>query len=277
MMPRLRETFRKRSGSLAATFRSDWESKSADGLTVEPISPKGTMMKLTHMKRTALAGAAALTLVGASLGVVAAQDAPAASPAPAAPGAPRHGAPGQQQGDRQQGQQQFIAALAARLGISTDQLQQAMDQTRADLGIPERGPGAGDQGMPGRGPRGGEQGMPGRGPGGGDQGMQGRGPGGRLDAAAQALGITVDQLRQELQGQSLTQVAQAHGVDPTTVATALKQAASTHIDQEAAAGRLPADQVATAKQQAEQRVDQMMAQTAPAGREARTEGHSRSR
>lgn len=216
-------------------------------------------MKLTNVKRTALAGAAALTLVGASLGVVAAQDAQPSSPAPAAP---RQGARGPQQADREQGHQQFIAALAARLGVSTDQLQQAMDQTRTDLGMQGRGPGgAGDQGKQGRGPGAA-----------GNQGMQGRGPGGGLDAAAQALGITPDQLRQELQGQSLTQVAQAHGVDPATVASALKQAASAHIDQAAAAGRIPADQVDAAKQRAEQRIDQMMAQAGPSGPEARAGG-----
>ena len=190
-------------------------------------------MKLTSMKRTMVAGVAALTLVGTSLGVVAAQQ------APTAPGQP---APGQQRDDRQQHQQQFIAALAARLGITPEQLQQAMDQTRTDLGVPERGPnGSG-------GPRGG-----------GEQRM-----GGGLDAAAQALGVSVDQLRQELAGdQTLTQVAQAHNVDPTTVANALKQAANTRIDQDAAAGRLPSDQVESAKQRAAERVDQMMSQAGP--------------
>lgn len=192
-------------------------------------------MKLSSMKRTVVAGAAALTLVGASLGVVAAQQ------APTAPGQP---APGQQQGDRQQHRQQFIAALAARLGIAPEQLQQAMDQTRSELGIPGRGPGGGGE------PRRGDV---------GDQRM-----GGGPDAAAQALGISVDQLRQELAaGQTLTQVAQAHNVDPTTVANALKQAANARIDQEAAAGRIPADQVATAKQRAAERVDQLMRQAGP--------------
>ena len=88
--------------------------------------------------------------------------------------------------------------------------------------------------------------------------------GGGLDAAAQALGVSADQLRQELAGgQTLTQVAQAHNVDPSTVANALKQAANAHIDQEAAAGRIPADQVDTAKQRAAERIDQMMSQTGP--------------
>ena len=214
-------------------------------------------MKLTSFKRTAVAGVAALTLVGASLGAVSAQQAPATSPnpAPTAPAGPRQGAPDQQQqADRQQREQAFIAAVAAKLGISAEQLQQAMDQTRTELGIQERG-----------GPSGGERRL-----------------GGGLDAAAQALGVTVDQLRQELAGgQTLTQVAQAHNVDPTTVANALKQAANAHIDQEAAAGRIPADQVATAKQRAAERIDQMMTQTGPqggpAGRSAREGGPRGSR
>ena len=199
-------------------------------------------MKLTSLKRTAVAGAAALALVGASLGGVAAQQVPTTSPspAPAAPAAPRQGSPGQQQGDKQQRQQQFIAAVAAKLGIPADRLQQAMDQTRTQLGIPERGPGGGGHRM-----------------------------GGGLDAAAQALGITVDQLRQELAGgRTLSQVAEARNVNPTTVANALKQAANARIDQEAAAGRIPADQVAAAKQRAAERIDRMMTQTGPSGRPA---------
>jgi len=222
-------------------------------------------MKLTSFKRTAVAGVAALTLVGASLGAVSAQQAPATSPnpAPTAPAGPRQGAPGQQQqADRQQREQAFLAAVASKLGISAEQLQQAMDQARTELGMPQRGPG---------GPHGGPQGGPGRG-----EGRMGRG----LDAAAQALGV--DQLRQELAGgQTLTQVAQAHNVDPTTVANALKQAANAHIDQEAAAGRIPADQVATARQRAAERIDQMMTQTGPqggpAGRSAREGGPRGSR
>jgi hypothetical protein len=208
-------------------------------------------MKLTSLKRTAVAGAAAITLVGASLGVVAAQQAPTSSPSPvpAAPAAPRQATPGQQQGDKQQREQQFLAAVAARLGIAPDRLQQAVDQTRTELGISERGPGGGDHRK-----------------------------GGGLDPAAQALGITVDQLRQELAGgRTLTQVAQARNVDPTTVANALKQAANTRIDQEAAAGRIPADQVAAAKQRAAGRIDQMMTQTAPAGRSDRDGNAGRSR
>jgi hypothetical protein len=198
------------------------------------------------LKRTVAAGAVALTLVGTSIGVVSAQQAPTASPVPTAPHAPHRETQGQPAAGRQQREQQFIAAVAAKLGIAPDRLQQAVDQTRTELGITERGPGGDRRGGPGG------------------------GPGGGLDAAAQALGIGVDQLRQELQGKTLTEVAQAHNVDPTTVANALKAAASTRIDQEVAAGRIPADQAATAKQRAAERIDQLMTQPGPAGRQART-------
>jgi transposase-like protein len=237
------------------------------------MDPKGTKMKLTSFKRSAVAGVAALTLVGTSLGVVSAQQltttAPSALQAPDAPNGPngpRQGGPRQgQPGDMQQHQQEFMAALAARLGISTDQLQQAMDQARADVGMPERGPGGG-----GPGPRGGE-----RGPGADDQRQGGAGPqgehrmgmGGGLDTAAQALGISTDQLRQELPGKSLADVAQAHNVDPTTVANALKTAADAQIDQAVADGRISSDQADAAKQRASERIDQMMAQAGPAGRQ----------
>ena len=136
------------------------------------------------LKRTAVAGAAALALVGASLGAVAAQQAPSASPAPnapstAAPGTrqqPPAGVPGQTRPtpeQRQQQHQQFLASVASKLGVSAERLQQAMDQTRQELGIPERGPG-------GPGGPGGHR----SGPGGGHRG----GPGGGLDAAAGAVG-----------------------------------------------------------------------------------------
>ncbi len=50
--------------------------------------------------------------------------------------------------------------------------------------------------------------------------------------AAQAIGISVDQLRQEIQGKSLAQVAQAHNVDPATVANAIKADLHNRVDQQ---------------------------------------------
>jgi hypothetical protein len=52
-----------------------------------------------------------------------------------------------------------------------------------------------------------------------------------LAVVATALGITPEQLRQELPGKSLAQVAQAHGKTPEELAAALKAAANQRIDQ----------------------------------------------
>jgi hypothetical protein len=64
-------------------------------------------------------------------------------------------------------------------------------------------------------------------------------------------------------GKTLAQVAQAHGKDPAAVATALKNAAHTRIDQEVADGHLTADQAATRKQQVDTRIDQQMTDAVP--------------
>jgi transposase-like protein len=130
--------------------------------------------------------------------------------------------------------QSFVDALARRLGITSANLQQAISQARTDVGLP-------GQGFP-------------FGPGGG---RGGRG-GGDLTAAAQAIGISADQLRQELPGKSLAQVAQAHGKNPTDVANALKTAAHQRIDQAVTAGRLTADQANQQKTRVDQRIDQQI-------------------
>jgi hypothetical protein len=177
-------------------------------------------------RRTFAAGGAVLLLGGSAVGIASAQTAPAPTPTSVA----------------QRGPQAFVDALAKRLGITSANLQQAIDQARSDVGAPAGG-GFGPGGPGGR-----------RGPG---------GFGADLTAAAQAIGITADQLRQELPGKSLTQVAQAHGKNPADVATALKTAAHTRIDQEVTAGRLTADQAATRKTEIDTRIDQQMSQVGP--------------
>ena len=83
--------------------------------------------------------------------------------------------------------------------------------------------------------------------------------GAMFDEAAKAIGISVDQLRRELQGKSLAQVAQDHNVQPSAVAQALKNAANAHIDQAVQSGRksgigavpvafLPGDQLGSTMQ-----------------------------
>ena len=75
-----------------------------------------------------------------------------------------------------------------------------------------------------------------RGHGPGDKGVRG-GPG-RLDSAAQAIGISVEELRTALQGgQSLADVAKSKGVDPEKVVSALVADLKAHLDEEVASGR----------------------------------------
>ena len=71
------------------------------------------------------------------------------------------------------------------------------------------------------------------------------------------------QLRTELAGKSLTQVAQAHQKDPKAVADALKNAAHQRIDQAVSNNRVTADQANQQKTTVDQRIDQLMTQVMP--------------
>ena len=180
----------------------------------------------SSIRRIAVAGLAVVVLGGAAVGIAAAQAQPATT--------------GQQ---TESAYQRFVDALAKRLGITSQALDTAITQARSDAGLPADG-----RGFPG-------------GPG-------HRGPGGfgfGLDAAATAIGITPEQLKTELPGKSLAQVAQAHGKTANDVATALKNQANQQIDQAVTAGRLTADQANTRKQQIDQRIDQMVNQVMPQG------------
>ena len=191
------------------------------------------------IKQFIAAGGAALVLGGSVLGIAAAQQTPTPT-APGAGAAPTRPAnvPGQQGTQGQDQRQQLLNRVASKLGVSVDRLEQAFTEARQELGIPE-------------GPR---------------FAPRGHGPGRGFDlsAAAQALNLQPQQLRQELSDRSLTDVARARNVDPTTVANALKAQASQRIDQAATAGRIPADQVAAAKQRANQHVDELMTRPFPA-------------
>jgi hypothetical protein len=183
-------------------------------------------------KQLAAAGAAVLVLGGGALGVAWAQQAPATPPAQSAQATPSASDRGQDH------RQAFLSALAAKLGITTDKLQQAISEVRQEQGLPS-----------------------GKGFGGRHRGGPGMGHGMGLDAAAQAIGITPDQLRQELPNKSLTDVARAHNVDPGKVANALKKAANDRIDQAVTAGRLNADQANQKKSQEAAEIDQLMTRT----------------
>ncbi len=75
-----------------------------------------------------------------------------------------------------------------------------------------------------------------RGPGMGGPGMGG--PGANLDTVAAVLGITVDEVRTGIQGgQTIAQLAEANGTTAQAVIDALVAQATTHVDEEVAAGK----------------------------------------
>lgn len=64
-----------------------------------------------------------------------------------------------------------------------------------------------------------------------------------MDAAAKAIGVTPEELRTELRGgKTLADVANAHGVDPATVTSALTDLANRQLDQAVTDGKLTAEQ-----------------------------------
>jgi hypothetical protein len=187
------------------------------------------------LKRVILAGGTAVILGSAVVGVAGAQQGPAPTPTgPAgAPPAQTTKTPGAARAGMQQMQQrhdQFLEAVARRLGVSVDRLRQAMTEARAEAGIPDR-----------RLPR----------------------VTYSFDVAARAIGITPEQLRQNLTGRSLADVARAQNVDPARVAEALRADAITRIDQAVQNGRITADQATQLKQQVGAQVDQFMNRQMP--------------
>jgi hypothetical protein len=200
------------------------------------------------LKRSVAAAAAAIMVGGVSLGIVNAQGGQNPNEAPGH--GPRHGIT-RQGPNGQQGHEQFLTTLAGKLGVSVDTLRQAMSAARSELGM-QGGPGGwrgqGDVHRPER-------------PGGERGGMMMHAG---LDTVANAIGITVDQLRSELPGKSLAQVANAHNVSTDTLISALKTAANSRIDQAVSAGRITSDQANQMKQNLDQRISNMVNRTTPA-------------
>jgi len=189
------------------------------------------MMRFLKLKRTLAAAGIAIVLVGGTIGMAVAQQAPTPTNAP---------------GQGEARPQAFLDALARQLGITTDRLQQAITAARTEVGLPAGGEhrGFGPGGRPGF--------------------RHGIGPFAMgLQAAADAIGISTDQLRQELPGKSLAQVAQAHGKTAAAVAAALENEANQHIDQAVAAGKLTAERAAQMKQMLDQHIDEIMNHVMP--------------
>jgi hypothetical protein len=174
----------------------------------------------SRSRRVVLAGGAALALGGAVVGTVAAQQhRQVVVPAPlGAPGEKdfrlfyRH-VPPEQLAERQDA---WLRSVAEKLGVTPENLKQAMDETTNELGFP---PGLIAAPLPGA-----------------DFTIE-IDPG--FAAAASALNIPEEQLREEWQGKSLAEVAKAHNVDPKVVADAIKAQRIADLDRAVAEGKLP--------------------------------------
>jgi hypothetical protein len=90
----------------------------------------------------------------------------------------------------------------------------------------------------------------------------------KLDAAAKALNLSVDDLRSKLKGgKTLAQVAQDQGVDSQKVIDAMVADATAHIDQEVKDGKLTADQANERKSNLKDRITKLVNEGPPKDRE----------
>jgi hypothetical protein len=189
------------------------------------------------------AGGAALvgcaTLGAITLNIAHAQSTPAApetfsSSAPGNPGNMVYLAA--DSAEIKQQQDKFVTTLASKLGVTSDKLQQALKDTQQEVGPmpPLFGPGV--------------------------KGMAGTAISitSDLSSAAKVIGIREDQLRKELDGKSLTDVARAHSIDPQKVTIALKAARTTDLDQAVQSGKLPADVASKMKSNLDKEMEIMM-------------------
>ncbi|MEZ5139777.1 MAG: hypothetical protein R2711_13740 [Acidimicrobiales bacterium] len=154
---------------------------------------------------------------------------------------------------------QTLAEIAEAQGVDKQDLIDALvkageaklDEAKAEL--PDRIAELVDSTLPARG-----EGGPGRG------GPGGRGPG--LDAAAEALGVTADELRTELQdGKTLADVAEAKGVDQQTVIDAMVADLKAHLDEEVASGEHTQEEADQRLADATERITTMVTEGMPAG------------
>jgi DNA-binding transcriptional regulator YdaS (Cro superfamily) len=177
------------------------------------------------IKKGLLAGAAVLVLGGAAVGVAAAQAQPNTQT--------------QTQGPRQK----FLEALASRLHVSVDQLNQAITGARQDAGLPARDPNA----TPGR-----HGFFPGRGaPFGAFLGKE-------TDAVAALFKESTTDLRNELPGNTLADLAAKHGVKSDDVVSTIVKVANDQLDQTAQSRNIAADRVSQIKQKTSERAQQFV-------------------
>jgi len=92
----------------------------------------------------------------------------------------------------------------------------------------------------------------------------------KLDAAATALNLSVDDLRSRIQGgKTLAQIAQDQNVDKQKVIDAMVADATAHIDQEVQDGKLTADQANERKSNLNERITKLVNEGRPKDRPGR--------
>ena len=245
-------------------------------------------MAIRSRKNTIAAAGASLALVAAMVGgslstatasAWAASTAPGleqvrqASPEPKPqpkPGRGDQGPRGNNQ-QRQQMQEAYLNALAARLGLSVDQLKEAQKQARIDLVNKAVADGKLTQEQANRMIQAIQSGQrPGPGAG---QGQRGPGMPGQGQAVADLLGMTPDQIRTEMQaGKSLAQIAEAKGVSRDALKAKIVETQKARLDAAVAAGRMTAEQAQQAAARMSANIDRMLDATPGQRRGPRTPG-----
>lgn len=208
---------------------------------------------------------------------------PGGPPSPKPGRGPGDGDPGQRQQDMRQQHEAYMNAVAARLGISREQLNEAMKQARIDqinqavaegkidqeranrmIQVIQSGQRPGGPGGPGAGPgQGGPPPGPGQGPGARQGGPGGRPPGPEMHGggmlAANVLGMTPQDLRTQIQaGKSLAQIAQEKGISRDDFEAKLIAAQKARLDDAVANGRMSAEQAKQVLDRFTANVDQMI-------------------
>lgn len=216
-------------------------------------------MLKSRMGRVLAAGAALLVGAGLVVGVVASR-ASAQTPTPTPTATPR---PGKQQA--QQRLDEFLNRLAQNLGVTPDRLRDALRQTAiqevdaaqaAGRLTPEQAQRLKDAINQGKLPFLGLHG-PLFGPGKG-VGHIGLGMSASLDQLAQFLGISRDQLRQELRDRSLAEVAQAHGKTADQLKQFILDNARQRLSQAVQQGRITQQQADNALNKLQERLDDLI-------------------
>jgi hypothetical protein len=140
----------------------------------------------------------------------------------------------------------YTQALANRLNVSVDQLKQAVQDARKDVGLPEANARPGNRPGVGRAPF--------------DRGTFGvRGLlGQHADAVAALFKEDRAALVAELPGKTLAELAQSHGVTTQAVVDTITKTANEQIDRMAQARNLPADRVSQLKQRMSERIQEFV-------------------